>query len=79
MQVRDENMQQEKLLVTYVSGSLPEGVFMPGLPTDSSPVLLPKVVAEAYIDAGVAAKVVSDKNAAPAANEVVIKNDKEIK
>lgn len=47
--------------VCYVPGSLPQGEFVAGLPTDGSIISAPAVQAEAWIAAGIA------KRAAPAA------------
>lgn len=49
--------------VQFVPGSLPQGEFVAGLPTDGSTISAPAVQAEAWIAAGIAKKV----SAAPAA------------
>lgn len=52
------------IAVRYVQGSLPEGEFVGGLPSDGSIINAPAVQAEAWIAAGIAERV---NNAAPAA------------
>ena len=49
--------------VAYVAGSLPQGEFVAGLPTDGSTISAPAVQAEAWIAAGIAKRI----SAAPAA------------
>ena len=49
--------------VQFVPGSLPQGEFVAGLPSDGSTISAPAVQAEAWIAAGIAKKV----SAAPAA------------
>ena len=51
--------------VQYVLGSLPQGEFVGGLPTDGSTISAPAVLAEAWIAAGIAQRV----SAAPAAED----------
>ena len=58
------------ITVQYVQGSLPDGEFVGGLPSDGSIISAPAVLAEAWIAAGIAKRV---NNAAPAAQS----NDKE--
>jgi hypothetical protein len=60
-------------VVTFVAGSLPDGDFISGLPTDGSPVSLPERLAQALIDSGVA----KPAAAAKAAPVVAASDEKE--
>ena len=51
--------------VQYVAGSLPQGEFVGGLPTDGSTISAPAVLAQAWIAAGIA----KPASAAPAAED----------
>jgi hypothetical protein len=51
--------------VQFVPGSLPQGEFVAGLPTDGSTISAPAVQAEAWIAAGIAKRI----SAAPAAED----------
>jgi len=61
--------------VQCVPGSLPQGQFMPGLPSDGSSISVDAETAAAWIAAGYAKKV---SIAAPAAAVVAPSDDKEI-
>lgn len=54
-----------RIAVRYVQGSLPEGEFVGGLPTDGSIINAPAVQAEAWIAAGIAERVNNAASAAP--------------
>lgn len=51
--------------VQFVPGSIPQGEFVAGLPSDGSIISVPAVQAEAWIAAGIAQRV----SAAPAAED----------
>ena len=51
--------------VQYVAGSLPQGEFVGGLPTDGSTISAPAALAQAWIAAGIA----KPASAAPAAED----------
>jgi len=55
-----------RIQVQYIQGSLPEGEFVGGLPTDGSIISAPAVQAEAWIATGIAQRV---SNAALAAQD----------
>ena len=68
MQVLEKVTYQivSRIEVQYIQGSLQEGEFVGGLPTDGSIISAPAVQAEAWIAAGIAQRV---SNAAPAAQD----------
>lgn len=61
--------------IAYIVGTLPDGVFIPGLPADGTPVTLPADDAAVFIKAGVARPAGS---AAPAAVAAVSDDGEEI-
>ena len=61
-----------RIAVRYVPGSLPDGEFVGGLPSDGSIINAPAVQAEAWIASGIAERI---NNAAPAAQADDKEND----